>query len=342
LLLGFYCPEGSLSSSPPQTQCPLGTTTADIGASQASQCVRDFDSFPNGICKVSPFFDDSFDECLMVLKCRKQNGHDQKGFNKCVEESASAAGFDFKTEMTDSTQRNKDNFHLIPAMSETIFTFDWSGLPPEMIYMQHFTLRLYQFGNENGFPLEAIDTGIIYDPRDIESQQPYGSWFYAGNVSKRDVLKVSVRAVSEVWIKWKVIILHGAFIENKNYTSFWSTVTVTSSRPERADLGEKILPKTFMAMLPFLDDEIARPLNVRHWPEENIAGEVSWSSNPHVNFVSDSKLAVLVPQSFERIGEYPGRPNNVSEATWSKIFPRVRIKVLLICKLFVVVSNRLC
>jgi hypothetical protein len=324
ILLGFFCPEGSTSSSPPQTQCPLGTTTSDVGASQASQCVRDFDSFPNGICKVSPFFDDSFDECLMILKCRKQNGNDPKAFHKCVEDSASTAGFDFKIEMTDSTQRNKDHFHFIPAMSELVFSFDWSGLPPEMMYMEHFSLRLYQFGNENGFPVETMDTGLIHDPKNIDSQEPFGSWFYAGNVSKRDVLKFSVRAVSEVWVKWKVVILHGAFIENKNYTSFWNTVTVVSSRPERADLGEKILPKTFLAMLPFTEDpEIARPLNVRHWPEENSAGEVSWSSNPHVNFVSDSKLAVLIPQSFEKMAEYPGRPSNVTDATWSKIFPRV-------------------
>jgi hypothetical protein len=286
--------------------------------------VRDFDSFPDGICKVSPFFDDSFDECLMILKCRKQNGHDQKGFKKCVEDSASTAGFDFKTEMTDSTKRNKENFHLIPAMSESTFTFDWSGLPPEMKYMEHFSLRLYQFGTEHGLPAEAINTGNLLDPSDVDSKLYYGSWFYSGNVTKRDELKFSVRAVSEVWIKWKVIILHGAFIENKNYTFFWNTVTVASTRPERADLGEKILPKVFMAMLPLTEDpEIARPLNVRHWPEENLAGEVSWSSNPYVNFVSESKNTVLMPQSLERVAEYPGRPGNVSEATWSKIFPRV-------------------
>jgi hypothetical protein len=325
---GFYCPEGSTTSNPPQTQCPLGTTTTDIGASQASQCVRDFDSFPGGICKISPFFDDSFDECLMVLKCRKQNGQDIASFKRCVEDASAAAGFDFKVEMTDSTKRNKDHFHLIPAMSETVFTLDWSDLPPEMRYMEHFSLKLYQFGNEHGFPLEAVDTGIIFDPKDIDSQEMYGSWFYAGNVSKRDVLKFAVRAVQDVWVKWKVVLLHGAFIENKNYTSFWNTMSVTSTRPERADLGEKVLPKTFMAMLPLSENpEIARPLNVRHWPEENSAGEVSWSSNPHVNFVSESKLSVLVPQSFERVAEYPGKPANVSDVTWNKIFPRVRTMI---------------
>ena len=322
--LGFYCPEGSVINNPPQTQCPLGTTTADIGASLASECVRDFDSFPNGICKVSPYFDDPFDECLMVLKCRKQNGENQKGFLKCIEDSAESAGFDFKIEMTDSTKRNKENFHLVPAMSESIFVFDWSELPPEMLYMEHFSLKLYVFGSEHGFPLEAVDTGTIHDPSDPDSVENYGSWFYAGNVSKRDVLKFSVRAVSEVWIKWKVVLLHGFFIENKNYTAFWNTMTITSTRPERADLGEKILPKTFLAMLPLSEEpEIARPLNVRHWPEENAEGEVSWSSNPHINFVSESSSSVLVPQSFEKVPEYPGKPKKVSDVTWNKIFPRV-------------------
>jgi hypothetical protein len=228
--------------------------------------------------------------------------------------------------MTDSTKRNQQNFHVIPAMSESTFTFDWSELPPSMKYMEHFSLRLYQFGSENGFPVEAIDTGRIHIPNDIDSQENYGSWFYAANVSKRDVLKFSVRAVSEVWVKWKVVMLHGAFIENKNYTSFWNTMTVTTARPERADLGEKILPKTFLAMLPLTENpEVARPLNVRHWPKENDAGEFSWSSNPHVNFVSDSPSAVLVPQSFERVSEYPGRPKNITDVTWNKIFPRVSL-----------------
>jgi len=284
--------------------------------------VRDFDSFPNGICKVSAFFDDTFDECLMNLKCRKQNGQNQIAFRKCVLDSSSTAGFDFKVEMT--TKRDKDHFHLIPAMSESTFTFDWTNLPPDMKYMEHFALKLYQFGDVHGVPAEAMDTGIIYDPDNIDMKENYGSWFYAGNVSKRDVLKFSVRAVSDVWVQWKVLILHGAFIENKNYTAFWNTMTLTSSRPERADLGEKILPKTFLAMLPNVNDKIARPLNVRHWPQENSIGEVSWSSNPHLNFVSTSKSAILVPQSFEKVPEYPGRPKNVTDTTWNKIFPRVR------------------
>ena len=101
-------------------------------------------------------------------------------------------------------------------------------------------------------------------------------------------------------------------------------MTITSTRPERADLGEKILPKTFLAMLPLSEEpEIARPLNVRHWPEENAKGEVSWSSNPHINFVSESSSSVLVPQSFEKVPEYPGKPKKVSDVTWNKIFPRV-------------------
>ena len=321
---GFYCPEGSTSSSPPQTQCPLGTTTADIASSLQSECVRDFDSFPNGICKVSPFFDDTFDECLMNLKCRKQNGQDQNAFKKCILDSSSTAGFDFKIEMTEVAKRDKEHFHLIPAMSESTFTFDWTNLPAEMKYMEHFTLKLYQFGDVNGVPAEAMDTGIIYDPSNIDMKENFGSWFYAGNISKRDFLKFSVRAVAEVWVQWKVVILHGAFIENKNYTAFWNTLTLTSSRPERADLGEKILPKTFLVMLPNDNDKIARPLNVRHWPEEDANGEVSWSSNPHVNFVSTATSAILVPSSFEKVPEYPGRPKNVTDTTWNKIFPRVR------------------
>ncbi len=143
-----------------ETQCPLGTTTTDIVASEASQCVGDFDSLPDGICKVSPFFDDSFDECLMILKCRKQNGHDKKGFKKCVEDSASTSSFDFTTDMSDSTNRKKNNLHpltcIIPAVT-----------PP---------CRSLQF-------------------------------------------ELSVRAVSEVWFKLKVVILHGAFSENKHGTS---------------------------------------------------------------------------------------------------------------------------
>jgi len=260
---GYFCPEGSKSSAPADTKCPVGTTS-NPAAKSVQDCFKDPSMLAGRICRVSPYYNQTFDECLLNLKCCRasKNGlscnEKNLEFYACVTNGKSDAQYDWDTLLKDTAQM-PNNFVEAKGLQVTEINLDFQGVSERMRYGDHYQAVLYYFDASCGLPREVgtVCTNGIYlhspviplakhpdQPATlvpfvnglIYSDKIYGSQFGEFKVVQQNILKFRLmpQTHESVFFRIEIEILHGVFIETKDYTSFWNTMSVSRSRSTRA------------------------------------------------------------------------------------------------------------
>jgi hypothetical protein len=299
---GFYCPEGSVSEK--AFRCPLGTTSEN-NAKSVLECKQDTKSSSIGvICRVNAIKNsqDNYDDCLASLKCAKESGDN---YRECMANDRRISEFDISKIVNPNFPLSKIEkyFIFLPAMTLTTFSFNWTLVPKELMYSQHFRLTLSMSGHPNHPSVVGThpDFGVPYTQRFVVSEREkyedmtnpgkqsqdsssggsprlsgtehdLNTWFgksvtpdASANNSVvfpiQNILKFSVFPPLDVWIRWDVEMIHGQFVENKNYTSFFNTMTYVRTQPMRADTQESSVPKFFVTLISKEQNEVWPPLN---------------------------------------------------------------------------------
>jgi hypothetical protein len=148
-------------------------------------------------------------------------------------------------------------FIYLPALTLTNFQFNWTNVPKELMYSRHFRLTLSMSGypNNPGVVGKHPDYKVDYTQRFVVSEREKyedminpgaesqdstsggsarlsgtehdsNTWFGKavkvsndGTVSFpiQNVLNFTLFAPLDSWIRWDVEMVHGQFVENKNY-----------------------------------------------------------------------------------------------------------------------------
>jgi len=297
--VGYYCPKGSISSQPQSTQCPVGTTSAPL-ATNVYDCFKD----PNGVsrlCYVSPYYDDLFDECLLSYKCSK-TVKGMADYLICVQQGLQDANYVF-ADLLQNEYAVNTNFYKGQAMTVVKVSFDWRYLPIDMIYGEHYQLVMHIFNQTTGMNLQDVRPGYT------------GTWFGNAAVDKHGIMSFNVLCLRDTYIRFDVEILHGLYIENKNYTSFRDTAKFETLVPSRASTNADV-PEQFYILLP-RSNTIAPPLNVVPTTvqvttsKDSRGNEVSTVQfvnelQPLVDFAGDNSSIPLIPQQFSDQGTVAG------------------------------------
>jgi len=295
---GYYCPVGSVSEK--AFRCPLGTTSQN-NAKSVLQCAQDQTSSSIGvICRVNAYVDskDNYDDCLASLKCAKESSDNYK---ECMANDRRNSGFDMSTivDPGKSLDYIGKYFIFLPAVTLTTFTFDWSKAPKDLLYSRHFRLTLSMNGRPNNPGVQGtdMDFGLPYIQRFVVSERENyegmnkpgkettaglqrltgtehdsNTWFGKAVTADalnnnslsfpiQNVMNFSLFAPVDAWIRWDVEMVHGQFVENKNYTSFFNTMRYTQTQPSRADLTETSVPKFFLTLIAKEKNLVWPPLN---------------------------------------------------------------------------------
>ena len=233
---GYYCLAGSTSQKPLQTPCPIGTTSLE-GAASVYEC---FNSGDSSICIVSPYYNDSFDPCLLKLKCWKVSPEDIAEQSTCYYEGIAEANYDFDGDLKNVALRDS-NFLKLEAMATAVIQLDFRAVPIEMEYGNHFEVVVYYFNKTEGIQVDKVydqclyltSTEDIYE--DLFCQGYSGTWFGSTTVDKHGILEFTLLTHYEIWFRVEVAIVNGLYIENKNYTAFRQTMSVVFHYPTRAN-----------------------------------------------------------------------------------------------------------
>jgi hypothetical protein len=272
---GFFCPSGSTSGEPKGSQCPVGTTSNAL-AQTVQDCYKDKENF-DSICQISPYYDDPFDECLLAYKCSVTTS-DFDSFTTCKRNGLLEANYIFKDMLQNELSVN-ENFFKGQAMTVVRVSFDWRAIPIQMKCLDHFQLVFNTFNLTTGIKLQELRPGYR------------GRWFGDASIDKHGILTFNVLCLRETYFRFDVEILHGLYIENKNYSSFKDTVKfeVLTSRHALLDSEE---PVQFYMLLPRSTTR-APPLNLV--PPESVVYEYQdprFGRQQKVRFIND--MAPLV------------------------------------------------
>mmetsp|Transcript_18218 Transcript_18218/g.43885 ORF Transcript_18218/g.43885 Transcript_18218/m.43885 type:complete len:827 (+) Transcript_18218:3-2483(+) len=243
---GYYCPEGSTSANPLVTKCPIGTTSAE-GAKSVEECVREcdvVDSCPS-ICRISPYFNGTFDPCLLKMKCWKTSPEDEAKQELCFQKGQAEARADFFSDIQDPKLKDT-HFHKVEAFSVAHVKLDFRNLPLPMKYLEHYEIALYYFNKT-----QPIKVHKVYDECPYLTPTPNyfrnlpvcsefdGTWFGSPLVDKHGIMEFSISSHREVYFRVEIEMFHGQYLENKNYTAFFGTMSIDFSYPSRAEYFER-------------------------------------------------------------------------------------------------------
>lgn len=284
--IGYFCPPGSVSGKPEATRCPVGTTSQPF-AMTVHDCERDSENFDK-ICTLSPVYAEPFDECLLGFKCSKVTNTFEE-YSLCVQNGLIDSNRIMDDILTNEVQVN-ENFFLAEAMTVVRVSCDWRRIPADMQYQDHYQFVYFQFNNTESTKVHEVRPGIG------------GTWFGNTEVEKHDILVFHVLPLRDTYIRFDIDVLHGIFIENKNYTAFRDTVRFEVLRPSRAAVSESQLYQ-FYILLP-KSTQITPPLNVKAAiPEVFIdqqTQKVRYVNDlqPILDFSGEDPVFPLIPQAF--------------------------------------------
>ena len=335
--IGYFCPEGSTSSAPADTKCPVGTTSV-AAAQKVEDCVKDPNVLAGRICRVSPWYNQTFDECLLNLKCCRASKNGQPcneknlEYSGCVTNGKAEAQYDWANLVKDSAQMT-NNFIEAKGLQITEITLDFRGITKRMKYGDHYQLVIYYFDASCGLPGDRKttctngvylhsppiplfkdpdhpDTLIPYVNGLLYSDKIYNAQFGEYLVNMQNILKFNLMPMTQesVYFRLEVEILHGLFIETKDYTAFWNTMSIKSLRAKRAvsimsDIEESLQfaaivdKKQLVANTP----NTLSPSNIpkTYTTVENTADQID--ARPLIDFVSNDWLNA--PLSFQRFAD---------------------------------------
>ena len=305
---GYFCPPGSTSGEPKGSQCPVGTTSKAL-AQTVHDCYKDVERF-DSICHISPYYDDPFDVCLLAYKCSKTTSTFE-AYSKCKKTGLLDANYIF-TDMLQNEVTVNENFFKGQAMSVIRVSLDWRIVPIDMKFLDHFQLVFNQFNVTSGIKLHEIRPGFK------------GTWFGEKSVDKHGILTFNVICLRETYFRFDVEMLHGLYIENKNYSSFRDTVKFEVLRSRRALLDASV-PVQFYILLP-RTKLISPPLNLvppeavlYEEKDERFGNQQKYrfvnKLEPLVDFAGDNESVPLYAQAFADKGGEAGL-NMVLEKVW--------------------------
>jgi hypothetical protein len=106
-------------------------------------CVKD----PNFgvLCRLSPWLNETDDECLLKLQCGKTT-FTQLDYEKCVNEAFDERGWTLQEELFDKTKIHK--FYRVDPMTMAEIKLLWSDLPAAMIHDLHYIVAFYFFDRQ--------------------------------------------------------------------------------------------------------------------------------------------------------------------------------------------------
>jgi len=333
--IGYFCPEGSTSAAPPDTKCPVGTTS-QAAAQKVEDCVKDPNVLAGRICRVSPWYNQTFDECLLNLKCCRasKNGlpcnEKNTEYSACVTDGKAEAQYDWSNLLKDSAQMS-NNFIEAKGLQITEITLDFQGISKRMKYGDHYQLVIYYFDASCGLPgdvkttctngvyLHSPPLPLMKDPDQPDTLVPtvnsavysdkiYNAQFGEYLVNMQNVLKFSLMPMTEdsVYFRLEVEILHGLFIETKDYTAFWNTMSIKSLRAKRAvfiesDIEESLQFAAVVDRDTIDENNLLTPSNIpkTYTTVDNVADQID--ARPLIDFVSNSWDNA--PLSFQRFAD---------------------------------------
>ena len=294
--VGYFCPAGSVSDRPEATRCPVGTTSEPFSET-VHDCVRDLENFDK-ICTLSPMYTESFDECLLGFKCSKISDTFEE-YSLCLQNGLIDTNRIMDDILTNEATVN-DNFFLAEAMSLVRVSCDWRLIPPEMQYNDHFQFVYYQFNNTQSTKVHEVRPGMA------------GTWFGKTEIPKHEILIFHLLPLRDTFIRFDIDILHGLFIENKNYTAFRDTVRFEVVKPSRAAVNAD-RPHQFYILMP-KSGQVRPPLNVKPvvsdiYIDETSGGQAVRYINelqPILDFTGKDSKFPLIPQAFNDDGDIAG------------------------------------
>jgi hypothetical protein len=334
--IGYFCPEGSSSSTPPDTKCPVGTTSLTT-AKTVEDCFKDPTMLAGRICRVSPYYNQTFDECLLNLKCCRASKNGQAcnerntEFETCVTTGKSDAQYDWDTLLKDSAQRS-NNFYEAKGMEVTEVALDFRDVSSRMKYGDHYQIVLYYFEATCGLPrssntktvcsngiyLHASTIPLARNPDEPDTLVPwinsaiyndkiYNSQFGEFKVVKQNLLQFTImpQTLESAFFRIEIEILHGLFIETKDYTSFWNTMSIKNSRSRRAlsiesDIEESLQFAAVVDGPTISSNKLLTPSNI---PKlyKSLENKEHIDVRPVIDFVSNSWDKA--PLSFQRFDD---------------------------------------
>ena len=124
----------------------------------------------------------------------------------------------------------------VPFMRQVHFSIDWSHIPTDMRYGEHFKLAL--FASPSRCMYTKCDERRIRIP-DVESFpciQPMTlpDWFLDTKVEKHQGLNLTLLALDDIILKVEIQIVHGNFFTSTNF--FLNTVNATIISPNRTKM----------------------------------------------------------------------------------------------------------
>eukprot|EP00961_Rhodomonas_salina_P221952 3001535-Rhodomonas_salina.1 len=115
-----------------------------------------------------------------------------------------------------------------------------------MKYLEHYEIALYYFNKT-----QPIKVHKVYDECPYLTPTPNyfrnlpvcsefdGTWFGSPLVDKHGIMEFSISSHREVYFRVEIEMFHGQYLENKNYTAFFGTMSIDFSYPSRAEYFER-------------------------------------------------------------------------------------------------------
>jgi hypothetical protein len=274
-------------------------------------CFKDQEKFPDAICRFSPYYDDPFDECLLAYKCSKTTA-DFASFSTCKQNGLLEANYIFSDMLQNEITVN-EYFLKGEAMSVIRVSIDWRLVPIQMQFLEHYQLVFNTFNATKGVELHEIRPGSL------------GTWFGQSSVDKHGILNFNIICLRDTYFRFDVELLHGLYIENKNYSSFRDTVKFVALSPQRAWLDSEelvqfyiLLPKSKLMGAPV---NLIPPESIFYGYKDARTGEIEQKvrfgnkMDPIVGFTGDNLSTPLIPQAYADKKNQAGL-NMLSDRVW--------------------------
>jgi hypothetical protein len=328
----FRCPLGTTSSNNAKSvlECAQDQSSSSIGViCRVNAYVNSQDNYDDCLAslKCAKESSDNYRECM--INDRRTSGFDMSTIvdpnskRSDIEKyfinlpAMSLTTYTFNWTRVPKAMMYSKHFRLTLSMSGHPNNPGVVGINPN--YKTPFVQRYVvsereKYEDMNNPGASTTDTASGASPRLSGTEHDSNTWF--GKSVKADIsanntvsfpiqnfVSFSLFAPVEAWIRWDVEMVHGQFVENKNYTSFFNTMSFTQTQPSRADMQETSIPKFFLTLVHKELNKVWPPLNGQMYRRrkfdsdrdslcgDQVAGKgmaVEHSPWPWVNFVSSS------------------------------------------------------
>lgn len=133
----------------------------------------------------------------------------------------------------EDTRMSEAGWIELPFMSQAHLSIDWTHIPRNVIYDEHFKLAIFAIPSRCSDTLCDENKIRVVDEETLPCVKPISlpNWFTNETVDKHQNLNLTVLALDDVILKAEIHLLHGVFLPMSSL--FTNTVKVDVVRPQR-------------------------------------------------------------------------------------------------------------